>query len=769
MQEDRIYVFADPFNSVTSGVTAYIREAMRVMSQHNWKSTVIGRKSSESIEGFRDRLSREVQLIGQRVWMVEVPESLAASASIPSGFPIHIRLHLSRQLGKVLQGHRAQERELTLERREIGRAAYISAPSQSAVALSRLVFELPDVPISGNPIADLTWSSRRKRFAGLFIGRWQPLKGVDMLLKLCSHIPGKRIGVITDRDIEQKLPNEIELLSPRTIDEKRDLIRESHCVVVPSLFETASMVGLEALSVGTPVVTWSHVGLTEYAESPMVHAVEPFNVRKLALVLNDLSDLSLDHDRWRDRLAKINDGYLEVVERMGKGEELSGTFGLLPPPNTDWKRIIEDYRGSFMSGNQKSSFSRKLKKFRRDPVAFFRDSWIADIFVAPGSKLGVKHAPIVGKIAHMAAKPRAVALSNEKPNTLRSSATEKSAVGADFLPASKGEAAQIVLPESVARNTQPGADDNRVDLLDNQIQGQSNRSSLPPNTETPVDDESDHLSAPLFTDITEDQRVIFGNVESRRIGWRVGFFYANKDRELAAKLMSKMNQFDDFKPLRSENIYVGRFDISDEVSALSIINRIDVANKAKISAIDHIVLLNAPVNLQEALRACGTKQKIIVVDTSDRGSKAVSLDADALITVAENKTAAAHVGLRKSIVVRDPRMIPFAIRRAVQEGGPKSPDMLIDLLGKGGFSPDFFNFDASRFQGIIQLNARVEFNSRSLEEFCRRLANSIASIYILDSVYCQYRTMCEEIEQGRGVAEFLCATLKDGILFDVQY
>nr|WP_198044538.1 glycosyltransferase [Cupriavidus taiwanensis] len=763
-------MFADPFNSVTSGVTAYIREAMHVLSRKNWKSTVIGRKPSESIEAFRDRLSTEVQLLGRRVWMIEAPESLAASASIPSGFPIHIRLHLSRQLGKILQGHRAHERELRLERREIERARYVSAPSRSAVELSKMVFDLPDILVSGNPIASFSWNDKQKRFAGLFIGRWQALKGVDMLLKLCSHIPGKRIGVITDRSIEQNLPDGIELLDPKTVDAKRDLIRESHCVIVPSFFETASMVGLEALSVGTPVLTWSHVGLVEYASSPMVHAVEPFDISKLASALDKLHDSPLDYDRWRNRVAEINDGYFEVVERMRKGESFAGTFGLLTPPKTEWKKIIQEYRGSCMNKAQKSSFSRKLRKLRRDPVAFFRDSWIADIFVPPGSKLEVDRAGIMAKSPGTAVIQHAATSSKKGSNTLTPSSVEQIVVGAELLPSSKKDGTQIVLPEQLTQKTLPQSfDGKQAQLPCNQLREHLSDSSLALSNETPVADKCDHLIAPLFADINADQRIIFGNVESRRVGWRVGFFYAKEDSGLAADLISKMNQFDDFRPLQSENIYVGRFDLPAQLTALSIINRIDVANKAKISAIDHIVLLNAPVNFQEALRACGTKQKIVVIDTLDRGLEAVSLDADTLITVSENKTATAHVGLRKSIVVRDHRMIPFAIRRAIQEGGPKTLDMLIALVGRGEFNPDFLNFDANRFQGVIKLNSPVEFNSRSLEGFCQHLTRSIISIYVLDSVYCQYRSMCEQIESGRGLAEFLCATLKDGILFDVQY
>lgn len=767
MLEERLYVFADPFNSVTSGVTAYIRDATRVLSQNGWKSIVIRIEPSESIAAFRERLSREVQSLGERLWMIEAPESLAASASIPFGFPLHIRLHLSRQLGKMLQGHRAQKHELVLEQREIARAAYISAPSQSAVELSRIAFELPDTVICGNPIADFTPSAKAKRFAGLFIGRWQALKGVDMLLQLCSYSPEKKIGVITDRNIDLKLPGGMELLAVGSIDAKRDLIRESSCVIVPSLFETASMVGLEALSLGTPVVTWSHVGLTEYAGSPLVHAVQPFDLSQFVSAMDKIRDLPIDHDVWCGRVAEINGGYLKAIKLMNQGDSFAGTFGLLPPPNTQWKKIIGDYRERFMTKNTKSSFSRKFRKLRRDPVAFFRDSWIADIFIPPGSKLQINEQ--AARIDHATSKS-CVAMRDEESNAIVFAKDRGTVDGAALLPAPKDGASQIVLPEELVRQAVPvGPDLECTKPLRNPQQAHLNDPSVQTTSETRVKDGRSSFAEPLFADIADDRRIIFGDVENRRIGWRVGFFYSEKDCDLAAELISRMDQFDDFSHLRKKNIYVGRFDMRTDISVLAIINKIDVANKARVSAIDHIVLLNAPVNLQNALRACGTKQKIIVVDTLGKGSQSASPDADVLITLSEGRQACRPTELRKAIVVNDRRMLPFAIRRAVQEGGPKTPDMLIPLVGRGEFNPEFLSFDVTRFQGIIRLNAPAEFKASSLEKFCAHLVSSVEDIYILDSVYCQYRSMCEDVEDGAGLASFLCATLKDGILFDVQH
>lgn len=771
MQEDRIYVFADPFNSFTSGVTAYIREATRVLSADGWKSIVVGIKPSESIEAFRERLAREVHLLGKRIWMVEAPESLAASASISSEFPVHIRLHLSRQVGKLLQGHRAEIRELTLEQREIARATYVSAPSQSAVALSRVAFRLPDfVIIYGNPLTIFPWRTKQKRFASLFIGRWQSLKGVNMLEELGSHLKGKKIGVLTDRSIGRTLPDEFQVVTADSVDAKRELIRESHCVMVPSLFETASMVGLEALSIGTPVVTWSHVGLTEYAPSPMVRPVKPFDLSEFALALDEIAGLSKDQIDWSKRIAEINDGYLEVMMRIKHKKPFAGTFGLLSPPNTEWLKIIENYREVSMNKNERSGFSRKFRKLRRDPVAFFRDSWIADIFVPPGSKLNSTPNGESGIGLAIVAKPRVEKSSNKNDRGVVLSHNETTSVVSSLLPAAKDAGTQIILREKEAKKPPELSSDDHLAIA----VPESSPVTLDATFTAEADDGvpkkvHEEFFAPLFSDIKENQRISFGNVESRRIGWRVGFFYADGDRDLAEALVYQMNEFEDFRPLKTENVYVGRFDVSESISTLSLINKIDVANKARISAVDHIILLNAPPSLQEALRACGTKQKIIAIDTLGKGAEAASFDVDVLIRVTTDNAPSRSLPLRKEIVVRDERMIVFAIRRAVQEGGPKAPDMLIPLVGGHEFSPDFFDFDSNRYQGVIRIGGQVNFRVESLEEFCENFAKSIESMHILDSAYCQYRSLCEDVERGTGLSALLCAALKDGILFDVRH
>ncbi|WP_454742849.1 glycosyltransferase [Cupriavidus necator] len=772
MQEDRIYVFVDPFNSETSGVSAYINEAVKALSYSGLKSVVLAVKRLESIEAFRERLAREVLLMGKRIWMVEAPESLAASAKIPVGVPIHIRLHLSRQVGKILQGHKADQSSVMLEQCEIDRAIYISAPSESAVALSEAAFRLPSrVIVYGNPIESRKWVTTEKRFAALFIGRWQALKGVAMLPHLLPYLSGRKIGILTDRKAEFPLPAELVRVSANSNKEKRELIRQSHCVIVPSLFETASMVGLEALSVGVPVVTWNHIGLSEYAGYPMVLAVEPFDLSQFALALKSVSTFSTNTHQWDCRIARINEGFAEVIAKMSRGEDFSGTFGLLPPPNKAWLKIIDSHRESVMINNERSGFSRKFRKLRRDPVAFFRDSWIADLFVPPGSKLKVKSEAKTGIISGAGPRRHADKGALVAPTSPELPSSQPLMARTDLLSVTSelAEPQIIVKPKAALASANQSASENQPTELLAEQSPQVHSTELAADIGLNEVKSQRRLISPSFSVIKEGERIIFGNVENRRIGWRVGFFYSDEYYDLAEELISRMNEFEDFRPLKKDNVYIGRFEISESTTALSLINRIDVANKARISAVDHIIMLNAPQALQSALRASGTTQRIIAIDTLGKGREAAAADVDVLISTALDKESLFGKTLRREITVADERMIAYAIRRAIQEGGPKSPDMLIPLVGGDEFFPDFFDFDVRRYQGFIKINENIDFRSKSLEQFCGTFARSVVSMHVLDSVYCQYRSLCEDVERGESVAELLCATLKDGILFDVRH
>lgn len=95
----------------------------------------------------------------------------------------------------------------------------------------------------------------------VFIGRLSVEKGVDVLIDAAARVPELGVKIIGDGPLEEELraraaslPN-VEFLGRVEGEQKFALLREARAVIFPSLcYENFSLVLLEALSVGTPII-----------------------------------------------------------------------------------------------------------------------------------------------------------------------------------------------------------------------------------------------------------------------------------------------------------------------------------------------------------------------------------------------------------------------------------------------------------------------------------------------------------------------------------
>jgi len=105
----------------------------------------------------------------------------------------------------------------------------------------------------------------------LYFGRLSREKGIETLLQAHTHlsdeIPLKIVGTgPLERDLRDRFPN-AEFLGYRTGDELIRLIQEAAFVVVPSeWYENCSMVVLEAMALGKPVIASRIGGIPEQVE-----------------------------------------------------------------------------------------------------------------------------------------------------------------------------------------------------------------------------------------------------------------------------------------------------------------------------------------------------------------------------------------------------------------------------------------------------------------------------------------------------------------------
>lgn len=153
---------------------------------------------------------------------------------------------------------------------------------------------------------NLSEVNKRKNHLGkhiLYLGRIEiNQKGLDLLLNAYSHIHNKTdydlsiagSGATTDlnklRKIIKKLKIEkrVKLLGRVSGKAKENLLLNSSLIIIPSRFETFSMVALEAMAYGLPIITFDIEGLSWMPEHSRIK-VNPFDSMELAKAMMELS------------------------------------------------------------------------------------------------------------------------------------------------------------------------------------------------------------------------------------------------------------------------------------------------------------------------------------------------------------------------------------------------------------------------------------------------------------------------------------------------
>ena len=707
-----IYILVDPFNRKDSGVTTYTEYAIEQLEALGIRTKVIKKNPTETLEEFRVRLRDEVKTT-RNILCIEAPESLSATRLVESNAPLHIRLHCSRSLGAVVQGMPFSTDDVKFEQIEIERSKFLSSPSWASYFASKELFKLKKTPnVFPNPAAPITRPhTTEKTYDVTFVGRYQKLKGTAFLEELAKRLPDLSFAVVSPPLETTPAIDNLFFLDGTSMS-KEEIYALSSVVIIPSLFETSSMVAIEALTHGCHVVLWQHLGVAEYfSDLAELICVSPGDINKFSEAILRTHTLPKSVSNFNlitpTNLAFRN-GLLETIKG---GTQVSLTKKPEKHIEKYLKSLVKSQIKIIMKKKQ-SPFVKKTKKLFLHPIDFFRDSTEAKYI---RNKLQERR---LKQLASLKVEFKDHPIIADKPaapvTVIVNSPTVK----------------------AIVDNAQPK---QKKAILENYI-----------------------------TSIGDEGRIEFKVRAAKPKGYGTAFLHhSSVEPELILPILDQLNTYDDFKYVNTERMQLGSFDISEEQTPLSIINRIDAKNKGNLAEINFLIMLNAPANLCYALRYSGTEQRIILIKTEE--SVVVDHEAvDVLITLFPEDQAG---DLSRLIRLESADDIPVAIRRALQEGFPRKKDMLLPVMigEKANFDrSEFFNFDSRYYQGILKIHPVNHSGSTNMIDIYADLADATVGFALLESVYMRYRSQCELVEQGGSPLNLIKACLKDGVMIDVQ-
>lgn len=222
-----------------------------------------------------------------------------------------------------------------------------------------------DNGVADNPFALTT----RKRGFALALGRICPEKGFHDAIAAAraAHIPLLMAGEVFDWEAHQRyfeeriapqLDRQVRFIGARRGARKQRLLAAARCVLIPSHApETSSLVAMEALAAGTPVIAYRSGALPDIVEDGLTGFIVD-DVAAMARAIAPCAQIDsgtcLAAARNRFPLAHTCAAYLDLYQRLAQFAPAPDAAGIQPPaylPGAARRSRSEGARADVAIGN----------------------------------------------------------------------------------------------------------------------------------------------------------------------------------------------------------------------------------------------------------------------------------------------------------------------------------------------------------------------------------------------------------------------------------
>ena len=333
--KNKTYLIVNPYpESASHGIANYFINLKNRLGSLGISYDYFSNSKNLSPDLFRVALSEYVHhKYGYEDVVIEVPEAKAASLAISKKYKTHIRLHTPIGVAQKYDGISVNKKLYEDELYAINTASIVSSPSYGLISELDNLISQKVISVYKNPtpkgIAPLSWEN--KDVDVMFMGRFQPLKGIEYINPILERLPAHCKVILMGNNssefrLSKKILCSVEVFENISTEKRFDYLKRAKNILQLSKFENCSMVILEGLACHATVHAWDVGGNKEIATNDVLK-ISPFGdidyfSNQLLESLNTRPDPNLFNLALKSIDEDFEDGFHSLLKVGSDGTEV---------------------------------------------------------------------------------------------------------------------------------------------------------------------------------------------------------------------------------------------------------------------------------------------------------------------------------------------------------------------------------------------------------------------------------------------------------------